>query len=184
MVDFPATKTRMRLEEFKVLPESHQRIELIDGELIMSPTLKYSHQRLVFTIAKYINRVASQGETVVSPMDVYIGGEDSLQPDVFWVAPDSKCKLGDDDVWHGAPDLVVEILSPSTAKHDKIVKFDLYEKHGVREYWIVDPKNLFLEVYALEEGKFSRRGVFGLGETFPSGTLNVDVDVNALLGQP
>ena len=78
----------------------------------------------------------------------------AVQPDVLWNSPASRCVLVDDAYFRGAPDLVVEVLSPSTALRDKQTKFRLYEKYGVREYWIVEPTAQYVEVWALVEAKF------------------------------
>ena len=76
---------------------------------------------------------------------------------------------GSDGYWHGAPDLIIEILSPGTTRQDRDTKYRLYEANGVREYWIVEAEELYIEVYHLHEGKYKRQGIFGLGETFEFG---------------
>lgn len=73
--------------------------------------------------------------------------------------------------WHGAPDLVIEILSPSTASNDRGTKFDTYEKNGVREYWMVDPDAKFTEVYRHDGSRFERQGVFKPDQPFISAVL-------------
>ena len=175
------TQTRMTVAEFKQLPESSEHIELVDGEIVMSPTPKYKHQRLIFPLAQLLDQLTNTGSVVVSPMDVYLDNENVVQPDVFWVSgPDSRCQLGEDDYWHGAPDLVVEVLSPGTALRDKTVKFDLYEKCGVREYWLIDPEAQYVEVWRLENGQFRRVGVFGKNDEFESPVLGQLVKVAVL----
>ncbi|MBQ9346433.1 MAG: Uma2 family endonuclease [Oscillibacter sp.] len=82
---------------------------------------------------------------------------EEYEPDMMVVCDPDKVKA---DGIHGAPDLVVEVLSPSTARYDKGHKKDVYEKHGVREYWLVNPADQTLEQYVLEEGRFVLRGVF------------------------
>jgi len=95
--------------------------------------------------------------------------------------PDSKCKLGDDNTWHGAPDLVVEIHSEGTGLRDRREKFQLYEKHGTREYWLVNPGDRYVEVFQLVRGKFKRVGLFGPDEIFESPLLGGKaVDLNAI----
>ncbi len=95
---------------------------------------------------------------------------------------DSRCRLGEDGCRYGAPDLVVEVLSPSTAHKDRGVKFDLYEKHGVREYWLLDPEGRYAEVYRRERERFDRVGVFGPGQSWASGVLGgVSIDAGSLL---
>jgi Uma2 family endonuclease len=177
------TQIRMTVQEFMTLPESNQPLELINGELIVSPTPKNAHQNAVLSIAIFLRRDFAAGTTVISPMDVHLDDENVVQPDVFWVSgADSRCKLGDDGYWHGAPDLVVEVLSPSTMLRDRKAKFALYERLGVREYWLVEPEAKFIEVYRLVEGKFDRYGIFEPGETFAAAVLSdAVVSVNALL---
>jgi Uma2 family endonuclease len=175
-------RIRMTVEEFKQLPESNVPTELIDGEVIVSPTPIYRHQEIVGDTYYFLKQIAKQnptlGTAVVAPMDVWLG-EDCVQPDVFWVSgPESRCKLVEDGYWYGAPDLVVEVLSPSTAYRDRQTKFNLYQQHGVREYWLADPEGQYVEVFILEQGKFVRQGAFGPDDTFGSpvfGGLSVNV---------
>jgi Uma2 family endonuclease len=103
------------------------------------------------------------------------------QPDVFWVSSENeKCKLRDDGYWYGPPDLIVEVLSPGTARQDKVTKFAIYERHGVREYWIADPVYQNIEVWTLADGRYTRLGLFRVGDTFTSPVLNQPVDVSAI----
>lgn len=179
-----AVATRVTPAEFKQLGETTQPMELINGEIIVSPAPKFPHQELVgkaFVLLTQLNHQLA-GKVVLSPMDVWLG-DDCVQPDVFWVSGEgSLCKLGEDGYWYGAPDLVVEILSPSTAHKDRRTKFHLYEKHGAREYWLIDPDGQYVEVFQCEGEKFIRIGAFGPGETFVSVALGgVSLDAAALL---
>ncbi len=163
------TRTRMTAKEFLELPESNMPIELINGEIIMSPTPKDPHQDIVLSIAILLKPMVTAGKVKVAPMDVHFDDVNVVQPDVFWAGGEgSRCQLGDDGYWHGAPDLVVEVLSPSTSSHDRGVKYDLYEKYGVREYWLVEPDAKYIEIYVLQEGKFVRQGLFEPGASFTS----------------
>jgi Uma2 family endonuclease len=177
------TQTRMTASEFMALPESSQPMELIHGELIVSPTPKNPHQRIVGSTYFFLRQNATSGEVIVSPMDVYLDIDTVVQPDVFWVSGEnSLCKLNDDGYWHGASDLVIEVLSPSTALRDRKAKFSLYEQYGVREYWLADPDAKFLEVYVRDGSRFVRLGVFAQDDTFTSAALGgVAVSVNALI---
>jgi Uma2 family endonuclease len=103
-------------------------------------------------------------------LDVYLGDDNVVQPDVMWIAPDSPCTIGEKHL-DGPPDLVVEVLSPSTAHLDKTGKFHLYERHCVREYWIVDPVHKLMEVWALQAGAYRQQGIYGPDESFPSPVL-------------
>jgi Uma2 family endonuclease len=175
---------RTTIEEFKNLPETSEQIELIDGEVIVSPSPTEAHQSASMSIIAYFIRSNFGGTLRHAPFEVYIGGSNAPQPDLFWISPDnSDCHLIE-NYYHGAPDLIIEILSPSTAHRDRGRKYDIYEQYGVREYWLVDPEALFVEVYVRAGEKFARHGVFGRGEKFISPTLNAEIDVMLLLGQP
>jgi Uma2 family endonuclease len=113
-------------------------------------------------------------------LSVYLDDENIPQPDVIWIAPNSKCTIGEKYLI-GAPDLVVEVFSPSTALRDKTDKFRLYEKHGVREYWMLDAVAKYIEVWQLENGKFVQKGVYGPGATFtPAVFPGETIDVAAI----
>lgn len=181
-------RIRMTPAEFRQLPETNEPTELIYGELIVSPTPVNNYQADVGEIHFFLKQLEKQkpdmGQVVVSPMDVWLD-EHCVQPDVFWVSkPESRCKLGEDGYWYGAPDLVVEVLSPSTAHKDRGVKFDLYQQYGVREYWLADPDGQYIEVFRLENGKFERLGAFGIGQSFTSVVLSgITIQVDTLLGR-
>ena len=114
----------------------------------------------------------TSGKVVVSPMDVYLDDENVVELDVFWVSGEfSLCQLGSDGYWHGAPDLVVEVLSPSTALRDHGVKYQLYERYGTREYWLIDPEAEFVEVFRRAEDRFDRLGAFGHDTSFSLSVL-------------
>jgi Uma2 family endonuclease len=177
------TKTRMTAAEFLQLPESSEIIELINGEVIMPPAPSDYHQANVGDIYFYLRQHVQKGTFRLAPTDVYLSEIDVVQPDIFWVsAENTVCVLVDGKFWRGAPDLIIEILSPSTARRDREAKFSLYEQHGVREYWMVEPEAAFVEVYSLQAGKYIRLGFFGLGETFKSPVLgNLDIAVDSFL---
>jgi Uma2 family endonuclease len=145
-----------------VLWHGDERWELIDGEaFLMSPAPGLRHQRVVgelyFEIATYLK--GRDCEVYVAPIDVRLpkaGEADQfvdtvLQPDLVVVC--DKNKLDEAGV-RGAPDLVVEVLSPSTASRDEVIKRKLYELHGVREYWIVDPAKNQLRIFKAGSGGF------------------------------
>ena len=115
---------------------------------------------------------------------VHLDDENIPEPDIFWVSgPDSKCKLGDNGYYYGAPDRVIEILSPSSVRRGRRTKFALYQRHGVREYWLVDPEAESIEVWRLEGQQFVRVGVFGVDQTFVSSVLfGLTINVKAALG--
>jgi Uma2 family endonuclease len=165
--------------EFLAMPETPETIELINGELSVSPTPVDLHQYTVVELIFVFRKISpDRGRVRTAPLDVHFDDENVVQPDVFWISkPESRCKLGEDGYWHGAPDLVVEVLSPSTAIKDRGRKYTLYERYGVREYWIVDTDGRYIEVYQHNGTEFKRLGVFGVDETFKSIVLDVEINV-------
>ena len=131
--------------------DEYQEYELINGEVYMMARPSINHIRIEKNIIKAFDRYlqGKKCEAFFEP-NVRLSEKDQFIPDVIIVCnPD----IGKDDGIYGAPDLVVEVLSPSTARNDKLRKKALYEKYGVKEYWIVDPINKSIEVYHLVEGK-------------------------------
>lgn len=141
------------IEDVYALPDG-ERAELIDGELYMMSTPTRKHQRIVLetatTIANFIEQYDGICEVDIAPFGVYLFDDDStyLEPDVIVVC-DSK-KL-DEKGCHGAPDLVIEVSSPSTRSRDCLLKQRKYELAGVREYWIIDPDSEVIDVYRFEK---------------------------------
>jgi len=93
------------------------------------------------------------GEVLYSPIDVYLDNENVYQPDIVVILKNSKAKVSEKGI-EGTPDIVIEIISPSTAYYDLIEKKEVYEKYGVKEYWIIDPKSKTFEIYLNSENGF------------------------------
>ncbi len=167
----------MTAEDYFDLPETNQIDELIDGEYIVSPPPTITHQFVVGNLHFFLRSVASLGKTVIAPAAIRFEVDHVLEPDIFWIRPDGDCQPINNRYWQGAPDLVIEVLSPSTAKRDRGIKFDVYERHGVREYWLVDLDAQFVEVYQHQEDAFKRQGIFGVEEAFASAALGLEVEV-------
>jgi len=167
-----AIRERITAAEYAQMPETNLPVELIDGEIIEMPSPKTEHQQISGNLYSLIKTLIPGGSVFYSPLDVHLDEYNVVQPDIFWVSgQESLCKLGKDGYWHGAPDLVVEILSEGTGLRDRREKFRLYEKHGSKEYWLVEPGQKYLEVWALADGQFKRLGVFGADDTFESPAL-------------
>lgn len=141
-------KERYTYEDYAQLPEGAP-YELIRGELVMSPSPSAEHQRILrrlsWSIQQYLDE-SEKGEMFFAPMDVYFSEHDIPQPDLIFIANDRLDIIGEQKI-ESAPDLIVEILSPSTAYRDLTTKKRLYEQHGVKEYWTVDPEQRTVEIF-------------------------------------
>lgn len=163
-------RARMTAAEYAQLPETTQPMELYNGEVIVMPTPTPQHQTLILNLVALLIRIIQSGRLFLSPLDVHLDELHVVQPDILWIAPESKCTIGEKYL-SGAPDLVIEVLSPGTERRDRREKYALYERHGVREYWMVSAESAYIEVYALKDGRFERIGIFTEGETLPSSLL-------------
>ena len=139
------------LDVFRLLPEG-TLCEVIDNVLYRSPAPKYNHQRLTGLIySRLVNHIEkeSSGEVITSPFDVYLENLlSAVQPDVLYISNENRSILKEDGYIHGAPDLIVEVLSIDI-KRDKVQKKSLYERAGVKEYFIVNPNDNTVLAYAL-----------------------------------
>jgi Uma2 family endonuclease len=180
------TRTRINSDEYYQLPEYQQQdlIQLINGEVIigMPPILK--HQAIVGEILFLLMTIARKvgGKAFTSPVEVYLDDSNVYEPDVVFVASDNlDITQRDEKRIVGAPNLVVEVLSPSTAKFDRQEKYQAYEKHGVGEYWIVDPVHEVVEVWNMSEnGTYARQGAFAGDDVLYSRVLEEDIHVKAI----
>ncbi len=163
------TKAKLTYEDYKNTPED-ERYELIDGELIMAAAPKKAHQRVDMRLgAKFFVHVESNdlGEVFSAPFDVYLTETNVVQPDLLFVSKERLDIITEANV-QGAPDLVVEILSPSTASVDWTTKRELYAKHGVKEFWIVAPDARLVWLMLLREDDYDVVGIYGDGQTVTS----------------
>jgi Uma2 family endonuclease len=147
-----STRLRFTYRDYLLLPEGDRR-ELIEGDFYVVPAPSFRHQivsRNLGTLLWDFVRGKDLGEVVWAPTDVVLSPESVVQPDILFISNERRGIITEDNV-SGAPDLVVEILSPSTADRDRELKLTLYARYGVREYWIVDPEDSSVEVMALEE---------------------------------
>lgn len=177
-------RTRWTYAEFARLPsETSTRYEIIDGELVVTPSPRPRHQEIVLDLGRIlVDFVRSErlGRILPGPVDVLFAEGDYLVPDLVFVREDRTGIVTDRGI-EGPPDLVVEILSPSTEARDRGVKLDRYRLYGVREYWIVDPDSRSVEVWHFGKGAESAE-VYGAGSAvswtpLPGGpTLEVEVD--------
>ena len=143
------------IADYQQLPEG-ARYQLIDGEIIDVPSPTARHQKIAMRISAKLFFHAeknSLGTVLFAPMDVYLNDENAVQPDILFVSKANEAIIRENGIY-GAPDLIVEILSPSTSYYDTKRKFRLYEKHGVQEYWLIDPADDEAVGYELQSGRF------------------------------
>ncbi|MDA8215494.1 MAG: Uma2 family endonuclease [Nitrospiraceae bacterium] len=149
------TKKQYTYEDYEKLPEGAP-YQLIGGELIMTPSPVPYHQiisrRIEFELLKFVED-RKLGEVIDAPMDVYLSETETYQPDIIFISNERMNIIGEKKI-EAAPDLVIEILSESTAYYDLRHKKRIYESSGVKEYWIADPMEKSIEVYENVNGEF------------------------------
>lgn len=170
-------ETYFQSDEYQV----HDLIQLINGEVVIGMPPIPKHQRIVREILVMLTLLAREigGEALDSPIELYLDEHNVYEPDVLYMSPDSNCEVKGKRL-EGAPELIVEVLSPSTAKYDKREKYAAYEQHGVQEYWIVDPLHDIVDVWILQNEKFVHQGAYSIDDTFASVTLKQNVKVKTI----
>ncbi len=140
-----------------------ERFEVIDGiryEMQPSPTVK--HQKISGALHLMLHHTCHTTATILyAPIDLYLDEDNQFQPDLVVISHERAAIIGEKRI-EGAPDLVVEILSPSTSHNDRIHKKRQYERHGLPEYWIVDPVHRTIDQFMLVEGKFMLNETYGI----------------------
>ncbi|MCC6314687.1 MAG: Uma2 family endonuclease [Thermomicrobiales bacterium] len=147
-------------EDLLAFPEDNQKREIIRGELIVSPGPSVWHQEVVLAIYRRLYAFAharQAGKVMTSPIDVRFSSYDVTQPDVLFIRADRfRSLLTSDARIAGAPDLVVEVISPTSRSIDCVRKFALYADAGVPEYWLVDPEMRSLQIFTLEGDRYTQ----------------------------
>ena len=171
-----ASDRRFTYADYLKWPDD-ERSELIDGEShATSPALTISHQTLVLNIGKQIDHAleGTSCRALIAPVDVLLPTSEEaddhfttvVQPDILVVC-DAK-KITERNV-RGAPDWIIEVLSAATARHDHLTKRAIYERAGVREYWLVHPVDHVITVYTLQDGHYGRPEITDMaGERAPT----------------
>ena len=157
-------------DDYAALPEDGRRYEIVNGVLIMAPAPSPGHQGIVGEIFAYLRihvKLAGLGRVFTGPLDVELGPKNVYQPDVVVVLNAHLDRVAEKRII-GAPGLVVEIASPSTAAVDRLIKHDVYARAGIPEYWIVKPERQTVEVFVLEDGEYRSLGIFKEQATLPS----------------
>ena len=150
----------------------------------MTISTRDAHQRVLISLMARLQYWTTEGTIGGTPAVIVLSEGQKASPDIFWVAEtNQRCTRLKDDLWQGAPDLIVEVVAPDTEAQDRGDKFNLYANEQVYEYWIVNPVSKFIEVHVLLRGRYQRTGLFEAGDTFSSGVFNARVfEVNDLLG--
>ncbi len=152
--------TRLTYDDFLLFPDDGRRHEIIDGEHYVTPSPNLRHQRLVgrlyLSIGNYLAAHPDAGQVFLAPLDVVLSYHDVVEPDLLFVAGDQTAIMTEKNI-QGPPALVIEVISKSTRKKDAQTKRRLFERTGVREYWLVDPELDLVQVLrASATGKLVR----------------------------
>ena len=153
-----------------LLMEEEKRYEIIDGRRYMVPAPTPYHQWISSRLERALDDYVAQyglGVVLHAPCDVVLSPTDIVQPDILFIAQEHRGIITERNIW-GAPDLVVEILSPTTAAKDRDLKRKLYAAYGVREFWIVSPEAQTVEVLELSETGYRRAGLYARDEELHS----------------
>jgi Uma2 family endonuclease len=149
-------ETRLTYEDYCLLPNDGKRYEIIDGELFVTPSPLRRHQLVLANLLYYLTDFVKKhnlGTVYPAPFDVVFSQYDVVEPDILYVSKERASVVTEKNV-QGAPDLVVEVLSESTAKIDRTAKLKLYARYGVAEYWVIDPEVCSAEIYRLVPGGY------------------------------
>jgi Uma2 family endonuclease len=148
-------------EDYLALPDDGLRYELLEGVLCMVPSPSRIHQEIVgqlhLQIAQHL-KYRNLGKVFIAPFDVKLSDTNVVQPDLIYLRSENLGILTEQNIC-GVPDLVVEVLSPSTAVRDRLHKMSSYAKFGIKEYWVVWPREQIIEVLSLENGIFQTQKV-------------------------
>ena len=160
-------------------------VELINGKIFkMAPAPSTDHQTILMNFAGMIwqHLKGKPCRSFIAPFDVRLSKivnkkqvDSVVQPDICIICDATKI---DEKGCNAAPDMIVEILSPSTAQRDLELKYDLYEENGVKEYWIVQPNDQTVSVFDLKENKFQLRGIYHRQRIVRVETIVLDIDLN------
>ncbi len=153
-----APSVKFTYEDFLNFPNDGKRHEIIDGDHYVTPSPNTKHQTVSFNLTVLVGTYLQHhpiGAVFTAPFDVVFSDLSVVEPDLLYISRERANILTDQHV-RGAPDLVVEILSPGTRKTDEVTKRKLYERFDVQEYWVIDPELETIKVYRRGDGGFVR----------------------------
>jgi len=172
MAPIVVEKKRCTYEDYLKTPED-KRYELINGELLMTPSPIPNHQRvsgkLEFVLRKFVTE-NNLGEVFDAPCDVYLDNENVVQPDILFISKDRLGIIGEKNI-QGPPNFLIEIISEHSVYRDMVQKKRLYARFGVKEYWIVIPEEEEIEVYILKDNTYQLYRTYRKGDTLESSSL-------------
>ncbi|MBI4535743.1 MAG: Uma2 family endonuclease [Ignavibacteriae bacterium] len=174
-----ADELKVTYDDILTLGESNQRIELFDGEVIMSAMPSAKHQLIATELSFQLKRWSKRTKAGVvfgSPVDVVLSAHIVLQPDLAFITND-RLHINDGNKLNASPDLAVEILSESTEERDRTFKFREYARGGAKEYWLVSPEKGEVEVYQNSEKGFQHLRTFSRNEVL-NAPLFPEVNIN------
>jgi len=152
----PKGKIVLTYEDYVLLPDDRNRYEILEGELTVTPAPSTKHQSASANLFKLLSRHIDDrnlGKLFYAPVDLILDPTTILQPDLLFVFSAHQQIITERAI-EGVPDLVVEILSPTTSRTDRVTKAQIYGRHSVPIYWIVDPDEESVEIYRLEGDVF------------------------------
>lgn len=175
-------KAKFTYQDYLHMPED-KRYELVEGEFFKVPSPNESHQgisaELGYALQSYVKKQKA-GFVYYAPFDVVFSDEDVVQPDIIYVSKERRDIITRRNI-QGAPDLVVEILSPRISYRDREIKRKLYSKYGVKEYWIVDPVKQTVEVLSLDVGDYRKTGTYNVNAPLTSHLLtDLSIDLKSV----
>jgi Uma2 family endonuclease len=153
-----AASAKLTYEDFLLFPDDGKRHELIDGEHCVTPSPGVRHQRVLQHLNRLLDRFVEEhglGKVFFAPLDVLLSQHDVVEPDLMFISNERASILTVANL-RGAPDLAVEVLSPSSRRQDEVLKRGLYERAGVDEYWLVDPEAETVKVFRRGGERYGR----------------------------
>ncbi|MGH2706213.1 MAG: Uma2 family endonuclease [Actinomycetota bacterium] len=171
-------------QDLLAMPETNRIVELIGGELLVTPSPSVRHQKVVMKIGFRLSLHCdiNGGEVLIAPLDVYFSEADVVEPDVIYVRPENVARIEERRLV-GPPDITVEVSSPSTRQIELGGKLRLYEANGVPEYWFVNLESDRLEVYRLGDQGYGLPALYGRGDVLESPLLpGLAIAVGEILG--
>ncbi len=157
-------------KDYAALPDDGLRYEIVNGVLLMAPAPTPEHQSISVRLTHYLFvyvELAGLGRVFSAPIDVELEPKNVFQPDAVVILKSDLNRVAAKRIM-GAPDLAVEIASQSTAAFDRVIKYEIYARNGVPEYWIVRPDSRTIEVLVLAAGTYHSLGIFRGQQTLPS----------------